>query len=366
MKVQPILRAIVVIVILSTLAPWMALATSPTHEISCAEEYTVQADDWLSKIANKHLGDMLAYPAIASATNQKRQVDGSFAEVTNPDFIEIGWKLCVPAAKDAQTLLESAAPTSNAVIASLEPVKLTVFAAASLTDAFTEIGQNFSAEHPGSTITFNFAGSQQLTQQLSQGAPADVFASANMRQMEIAVNEAGRVRNGTERTFVHNRLVVIYPKDNPAGIIQLQDLTKPGLKLILAATEVPAGQYSLDFLNKALTEPAFSPGYTDDVLNNVVSYEENVRSVLTKVALGEGDAGIVYTSDISGEVAGQVGRLNIPDNLNTIASYPIAPIGDSAYPVEAQAFVDYVLSPAAQAVLVKHGFIPTQEVLPVR
>jgi molybdate transport system substrate-binding protein len=197
-----------------------------------------------------------------------------------------------------------------------------------------------------------------LAQQLGQGAPADIFASANKKQMEVAILEAGRVISGTERTFVRNRLVVIYPADNPAGLTQLQDLTRPGLKLILAAQEVPVGQYSLDFLDKAAQDPAFGATFKEDVLKNVVSYEENVKSVLTKVSLGEGDVGIVYTSDISGDGAAQVGRLDIPDPLNTIASYPIAVVGDSAYPTQAQAFVEFVLSPIGQEVLARYGFIP--------
>jgi molybdate transport system substrate-binding protein len=345
---------VVISLLLAALAPLPVLAVPLTQDaVACAEEYTVQLDDWLSKISEKLLGDVLAYPAIAEATNQKHTSDASFAEIANPDLIEVGWKLCVPGPEDAQALLVTAPEA-----APLEPANLTIFAAASLTEAFNEIGQNFSAEHPGVTFTFNFAGSQQLAQQLAQGAPADVFASANRTQMNVAI-EAGRVVSGTERIFVRNRLVVVYPTDNPAGITQLQDLAKPGVKMILAAKEVPVGQYSLDFLTKAITDTAFSPTYVDDVLKNVVSYEENVRVVLTKIALGEGDAGIVYTSDITGDGADKVGRLDIPDNLNTIASYPIAVISDSAYPTQAQAFVDYVLSPAAQEVLVKYGFIPT-------
>ncbi len=346
---------LVVLAIIAALAPWAAFATPSTQEITCAEEYTVQADDWLSKIADKLLGDVLAYPAIVAATNQKHTADASFAEVANPDSIEVGWKLCIPSVETAQALLT--VPASAAATTPLEPANLTIFAAASLTEAFTEIGRNFSAEHPGVTVTFNFAGSQQLAQQLGQGAPADVFASANQKQMDVAILEAGRVVSGTAQTFTRNRLVVIYSQDNPAGLSQLQDLAKPGLKLILAAKEVPVGQYSLDFLDKALQDPAFGATFEADVLKNVVSYEENVKSVLAKVALGEGDVGIVYTSDISGEGADKVGRLDIPDALNTIASYPIAVISDSAYPVQAKTFVDYVVSPAGQEVLAKYGFI---------
>lgn len=350
---------LIITILLSALLPIAVLAGSAGQEVSCAEEYTVQADDWLSKISDKLLGNVLAFPAIVATTNEKHATDATFAEVANPDLIEVGWKLCIPGPEEAQALLASVplAPASEAAVAPLEPADLTVFAAASLTEAFSEIGQSFSAEHPGVTVIFNFAGSQQLAQQLGQGAPADVFASANRMQMKVTI-EAGRVVSGTEQTFVRNRLAVIYPTDNPAGITQLQDLTRPGVKVILAANEVPVGRYSLDFLNKAVTDTAFSPTYMDDVLTNVVSYEENVKAVFTKIALGEGDAGIVYTSDITGEGVDRVGRLDIPDNLNTIATYPIAVVSDSAHPTQAQAFVNYVLSPAGQAVLETYGFIP--------
>lgn len=350
---------LIITILFAALVPIPVLANPTRQEVSCAEEYIVQADDWLSKIADKLLGDVFAFPAIVLATNEKHITDSTFAKVTDADLIEIGWKLCIPGPDDAQALLDSATGSaSEAAVAALEPADLTVFAAASLTDAFGQIGQNFSAEHPEVTVSFNFAGSQQLAQQLGQGAPADVFASANNRQMDVAIVEAQRVISGTQQTFVHNRLVVIYPADNPAGITQLQDLAKPGVHVILAAQAVPVGQYSLDFLNKAITDPAFSSTYMEDVSKNVVSYEENVKAVLTKVALGEGDVGIVYTSDITGDGADRVGRLEIPDNLNTIASYPIAVISDSPAPVQAQAFVEYILSPAAQAVLADYGFIP--------
>ena len=233
---------------------------------------------------------------------------------------------------------------------------LTVFAAASLTDAFTELGTQFEAAHPGSAVTFNFAGSNSLAQQIGQAAPADVFASANGAQMLVAI-DTGRIVSGTQQTFVRNRLVVIVPTDNPGGVTALPDLGKPGLTVVLAAAEVPVGQYSLDFLDKAAADAAFAPGFKDAVLANVVSYEDNVRAVLTKVALGEADAGIVYSSDVTGESAGAVTKLDIPDALNTVASYPIAALSDSPHAALAQAFVDFVLSAAGQAVLTRYGFI---------
>ena len=238
-----------------------------------------------------------------------------------------------------------------------QPSKLTVMAAASLTGSFAELGALFEAAHPGVKVQFNFAGSQELVQQLDQGAPADVFASANQKQMNVAI-ESGRVGSEAPRPFVQNKLVVVFPSDNPAGLQGLEDLAKDNLKIVFAAKEVPVGQYTLDFLDKATSAGIKGSDYKDRVLANVVSYESNVKSVLTKVALGEADAGIVYLSDVTGPDAGKVGLIEIPDALNVIATYPIAIVKDSHYPELAQQFVDFVLSPEGQAVLVNYGFIP--------
>ncbi|MFP4437113.1 MAG: molybdate ABC transporter substrate-binding protein [Chloroflexaceae bacterium] len=237
--------------------------------------------------------------------------------------------------------------------------ELIVFAAASLTEAFTALGRQFEADNPDTTVVFNFAGSQQLAQQLAQGAPADVFASANPRRMEVAV-EAGRIIGGTQQIFVRNCLVAITPADNPGAVNTLQDLTKPDLKIVLAAEDTPIGGYSRDYLDKATTDPDFGSEYHDAVLANVVSYEETVKAVLTKVALGEADAGIVYSSDVTPDQVDQVVRIDIPDELNTIATYPIAIVEDTSQPESAQAFLDYVLSANGQAVLGAYGFIPVE------
>jgi molybdate transport system substrate-binding protein len=271
---------------------------------------------------------------------------------------------CVAPAAPATSVETTAAKTpvaveeAEAADAETPSGELIVFAAASLTDAFNEIAQNFATAHPGSRITYNFAGSQQLAQQLGQGAPADVFASANASQMNVAI-EAGRVVSGTQHIFVHNRLVVIYPADNPGGISTLQDLANPGLKIVLAASEVPVGGYSLQYLEKASASPDFATTYSETVLANVVSYEANVRSVLAKVQLGEADAGIVYSSDITQDAAADVGKIDIPDELNVLAAYPIAPIADAPNPELAQAFIEYVSGEEGQTVLAKYGFIPT-------
>lgn len=229
---------------------------------------------------------------------------------------------------------------------------LDVYAAASLTDAFTELGQNFEAVEPRVQVRFNFAGSQALAQQLSQGSPADVFASANETQMGVAV-EAGRVNETDTRIFAHNELVLVYPQDNPGQLTALEDLRRPGVRLILAAEAVPVGRYSQQFLSRA--DAVFGNDYLAAVQANVVSYEQNVRAVLTKISLGEGDAGIVYRTDAA--TVETIGRIDIPPALNVRASYLIAPVTDTARPDLTTAFMAYVLSPPGQAVLQRYGFV---------
>jgi len=248
-------------------------------------------------------------------------------------------------------------PTASPMQAKTGSKTLTVLAAASLTESFTELGKMFETQNPGVKVSFNFAGSQQLAQQLDQGADADVFASASPKYMDAAV-ASGRVNKADPKRFVQNRLVVIYPKDNPGGLKELKDLAKSGLKLDLADKSVPVGQYALDFLDKAAKDPGFDPSFKDNVLKNVVSYEDNVKTVVTKVSLGEADAGIVYVTDITGDAAQKISKLDIPDALNTVATYPIAPISNSKNPGLAKAFVALILSPEGQAVMVKYGFMP--------
>jgi molybdate transport system substrate-binding protein len=263
-----------------------------------------------------------------------------------------------PATRAPATLAPTTVPSTQAPPQAPSSSKtLTVLAAASLTESFTELGTMFETQNPGVKVSFNFAGSQQLAQQLDQGAAADVFASASPKYMTAAVTSK-RVNQADAQTLVKNRLVVIFPKDNPAGLTALKDLAKPGLKLDLADKSVPVGQYALDFLDKAVKDPGFDPQFKDNVLKNIVSYEENVKAVVTKVSLGEADAGIVFVTDFTADVAPKIGKLDIPDALNTVAVYPIAPISDSKNPDLAKAFIALVLSPDGQAVMAKYGFIP--------
>ncbi len=179
---------------------------------------------------------------------------------------------------------QTAAPTEAAAtlpVATTEPAAATepaeaattlaVFAAASLTDAFGEIATAFSAANPGVSVAFNFAGSNQLATQIVAAAPADVFASANRKKMDAAI-ETGRIDADAPQVFVTNRLVVVVPADNPAGIVELTDLAQPDTVVVLAAEEVPAGQYALEFLGKASDAVGFGSTCGDDVLANVFSY----------------------------------------------------------------------------------------------
>ncbi len=230
---------------------------------------------------------------------------------------------------------------------------LTVFAAASLTDSFKEIGQAFEAAHPGVKVTFSFAGSQQLRAQMEQGAKADVFASADTKNMDPLKTE--NLLSGDYQVFAHNLLTVIIPKANSAGLATLQDLTKPGTRIILADASVPAGSYTLQILDKLSADPVYGSGFKTKVLANVVSKETDVKAVVSKVSLGEADAGVVYTTDA--RAAGdKLSAIGIPDQFNVIATYPIAVLKGSANPSLAQQFVDFVLSSDGQDILSKNGF----------
>ena len=235
---------------------------------------------------------------------------------------------------------------------------LTVFAAASLAEPFTEIADAFESQHPDVDVALNFAGSQQLVQQIVQGASADVFASANRAQMDVVVQE-GRIAAAEVQDFAHNRLVVIIPTDNPGHLEDLRDLARPDLKVVVAAPEVPAGAYALAFLDLAVASADLSPEYRVGVLSNVVSHEENVRAVLSKVALAEADAGIVYASDAAGEP--RVRMIEIPQSMNPEIMYPIAVLLDAPEAGLALTFVEFVRSTSGAAILLRHGFTPAGE-----
>jgi molybdate transport system substrate-binding protein len=259
------------------------------------------------------------------------------------------------------TLLVSLAATSARAAAPAAPARnngsLTVFAAASLTEAFTTIGATFDKAN-NVTTRFNFGGSDTLVTQLAQGAPADVFASANPAQMTIAMGK--NLISSTPAVFVHNRLVVIVPRNNPAHIYSLADLGRPGVNLVLAAPAVPVGKYARAAFAVMAADESFGANFLSRVQANIKSEETDVKAVTAKVSLGEADAGVVYVTDVTPSLAGKVRTIEIPPAFNQIASYPIAVTKNSQNPALAGKFIAYVQSPAGKAVLAAHGFITQQ------
>jgi len=263
---------------------------------------------------------------------------------------------CAPAA--TPTPVPTSVPPAETLVpptATPEEVSLNVFAAASLTDAFKEIGNNFEAAHPGARVLFNFSGSQTLSTQLVQGAVADVFASANHTEMDKVV-AANLAQKDAPKDFLTNKLLVILPKDNPANVQTLQDLARPDLKLVLADASVPAGKYARQILDNMSKEATFGSDFSTQVLANVVSNETDVKQVVAKVQLGEADAGIAYISDAV--AAPDLKTIAIPNNYNVIAKYPIAALINAPQSKLASDFVNFVLSAEGQAILKKWGFTP--------
>jgi molybdate transport system substrate-binding protein len=235
--------------------------------------------------------------------------------------------------------------------------ELTVFAAASLTEAFREIAQHMESIYPGLKILYNFGGSPTLRTQIEQGAHADIFASADATQMDLA--QKSGVIQGERPVFVKNRLVIIVPSTNPGKVTEFRDLARPGLKLDLTAPQVPVGNYSRQAIHKASAD--YGADFERRVLSNLVSEEGNVKQVVTKVQLGEADAGIVYVSDVTPQVRTEVLTVPIPDTYNQIATYPIALTQRLRNRPAAEAFMAFVLSSAGRAILKVHNFIPVEE-----
>ena len=218
---------------------------------------------------------------------------------------------------------------------------LTVYAASSLTEPFTELGREFEASHDGVKVAFNFAGSSDLVAQLQQGAPADVFASADTANMDKAVGDG--LVTGDPVDFASNTLEIVVPPDNPAGVMSLQDLAKAGTDVVLCAPEVPCGAASQRVEKAAGVD--IEP----------VSEEQAVTDVLTKVASGEADAGLVYVTDV--KAAGdQVSGVPFPESRSAVNTYPIAALADGNDPDLARQFVDLVTGPTGRSVLARAGF----------
>ncbi len=251
---------------------------------------------------------------------------------------------------------EAASPVAEAVVPFPEEGgTLEVFAAASLVDAFAVVEADLEEANPNLDIVVETAGSQALVTQLQEGAEADVLATANTSTMQTAI-DSGLIA-GEPEIFTGNRLVIVAPADNPAGISSLDDLASDDLNLVIASTEVPVGSYSRNVLCAYEASGAAPDGFIDAVNGNVVSEEEDVRSVLAKVQLGEADAGIVYASDaVASELAGTpLTVVEFPADLDATAEYPIAAVEGGDIDL-ANAFISYILSADGQATLESYGF----------
>lgn len=233
---------------------------------------------------------------------------------------------------------------------------LQVFAAASLTDAFKEMATKFEEQNPGVEVRTSFASSSAVLAQIQQGAPADVFASADKEKMDTAVGD-GLVEE--PRTFVKNAEVVTVPNDNPAGIQELQDLAQDDVDFVLAQEDVPVADYAVDVLGNAT--PALGDNFEQDVMDNLVSREADTRAAINRVALGEADATFSYSSDVTPDIRDQVKIVEIPEKFNVIPTYPIASLKDAKNPELARRWVEFVTSGEGQGVLEKWGFQPVSQ-----
>jgi molybdate transport system substrate-binding protein len=244
---------------------------------------------------------------------------------------------------------EEKAPPAASPSAPAAPARLVVFAASSLTDVFNDLEQSFEAANAGVDVALSYGGSQVLKLQISEGAPGDVFASADDAHMRALVG-AGLAQ--PSQTFAHNELVIVVPTDNPAHIAKLEDLAR-AQHLVIGAASVPVGSYTRELFARA--SAAYGASFEKDVLSHVVSEESNVRLVRAKVELGEADAAVVYRTDAAAST--KVAQVALPPELNVRASYPIAVLTKAAQPELARRWVSHVLSPVGKAALESRGFL---------
>ena len=236
---------------------------------------------------------------------------------------------------------------------------LIIFAAASLTDSFREIANEFENINDDVSVIFNFAGSQQLSTQLLHGAYADIFASADWIQMNRITQSD--LSLSMPQNFASNQLVIIVPSEN-TSLFELSELVTPGTKVVVSHTNVPAGTYTNTIIQKLGQHPGLSESYPDKLKQTIVSEETNVRNVVQKVVLGEADAGFVYLSDTAlPYVSEKVRIINIPDQYNQIANYPATILMESESKELAKGFMEFLKSSKSQGILEKYGFQKIQD-----
>jgi molybdate transport system substrate-binding protein len=231
---------------------------------------------------------------------------------------------------------------------------LTVLAASSLIDVFGVLANRFEEQNPGVRVRQSFESSSTLLAQIQQGAPADVFASAAEEEMNTAIKE-GLVK-GKAKIFAKNREIVMVPKNNPANIRRFRDVAKTDVRLVLPGKDVPAADYALEILGKAKGE--YGADFEMDVLSNVVSRESDVRASVNRVVVGDADATFGYASDYTPDIRDKVKVVQIPPDLNIVATYPIAALEDAKSPGLAKKWVELVTSEEGQRMLQKWNFEP--------
>lgn len=257
------------------------------------------------------------------------------------------------ACSGADTATPTATPTAAA--ASTAAGSLTIYAASSLTAAFTEMKTAYQTANPGVTLTLSFGASSTLETQIEQGAPADVFASADTSNPQKLVGKS--LAAGAITTFAGNLLTVIVPPANPAGIKTPADLARTGLKFVAAGDTVPITKYANMLLANLAKQPSYPAGFVAAVSANIVSKEDNVAAVVSKIELAEGDAAIVYVTDAS-TAGSKVTTITVPTAANVPATYGAVAVKASSNAAAAAAFISWLVSPGGQAILAKYGFLP--------
>ena len=251
----------------------------------------------------------------------------------------------------------SVAPTTAAYVSaapSAEPVELTIYGAASLKGALEAAKAAYETAYPGTTVTLSTGSSAALETQIEQGAPADVFLSADTTNPKKLV-DAG-LADGAAVTFAGNELTVIVPTDNPAGITSPKDLARSGVKVIAAGDEVPITKYATQLVDNLAKEAGYPADFAAKYTANIASKEEDVKSVVAKIEIGEGDAGIVYVTDAKAST--KVTTIDVPPSANVPATYAGVVVKASKNAAAAKAFLDWFAGPDGQAILSSFGFQP--------
>lgn len=241
--------------------------------------------------------------------------------------------------------------------ADMNESELTIFAAASLTGVMGDLDPVFEAAHPGVNVTTNLDSSATLETQIKEGAYADLYLPASTKNMDNLLKEE-MIDNDSVTKYATNKLAIIVPADNPAGITGLADLAKPGIKIVSETSEVPVRKYTDQMLNKTLNSTDYGQAFVDGFKANVISEETNVATATTKVALGEVDVGITYYSDVTKDLADKITIIDIPDEMNVVATYEAGILSESTEKELAQEFITLLTSDEGKAVLEDYKFIP--------